>query len=284
MRLFSSVLVFAFSVLLFSCKNENVSHSVNADSLISVNKNLNLLIKEKDSLLLSFIQSYGEIQQSLNTIRNSQKQYGSSTNAEARNANKQAILDNINKIDQLMKKNKATILLLKGKANSTGSTTSDVYDNLITTLEKISIENENDIPAIMHSIDSIGLELEHLNKKYDDALSEADQKNKLLNTAYYTAGSEKELIKKGVITEQGGFIGIGKTQKLSERFNKTNFAKVDISKLKTIKLSAEKIKLVTTHPKNSYSIKHADNKCIISIDNSSEFWSASKYMVVLIEK
>ena len=77
---------------------------------------------------------------------------------------------------------------------------------------------------------------------------------------------------------------MGKTQKLSESFNKNNFVKVDISKLKSIKLSANKIKLVTTHPQNSYTIKQVENKCVISIINSAEFWSASKYMVALIEK
>jgi hypothetical protein len=37
-------------------------------------------------------------------------------------------------------------------------------------------------------------------------------------TAYYTAGTAKQLLKKGVITKQGGVIGLGKTQKLSENF------------------------------------------------------------------
>jgi hypothetical protein len=284
MRFFSIVFALFFSLFFFSCKNENVNQSVTSDSLISVNKKLNLLLNEKDSLLSSFIQSYSEIQLSLSSIRSSQKLIGANSSIEIRNTNKQSILENINKIDELMKKNKATILLLKEKTNSSGTENGIAYENLIATLEKISIENDNEIPAIMNSIDSIGLELKQLNKKYDDALSEADQKNKLLNTAYYTAGNEKDLISKGVITKQGGFIGLGKTQKLSESFNKNNFVKVDISKLKSIKLSANKIKLVTTHPQNSYSIKQVENKCVISIINSAEFWSASKYMVALIEK
>lgn len=284
MRFFSIVFALFFSLFFFSCKNENVNQSVTSDSLISVNKKLNLLLNEKDSLLSSFIQSYSEIQLSLSSIRSSQKLIGANSSIETRNTNKQSILENINKIDELMKKNKATILLLKEKTNSSGTENGIAYENLIATLEKISIENDNEIPAIMNSIDSIGLELKQLNKKYDDALSEADRKNKLLNTAYYTAGNEKDLISKGVITKQGGFIGLGKTQKLSESFNKNNFVKVDISKLKSIKLSANKIKLVTTHPQNSYTIKQVENKCVISIINSAEFWSASKYMVALIEK
>jgi len=284
MRFFSIVFALFFSLFFFSCKNENVNQSVTSDSLISVNKKLNLLLNEKDSLLSNFIQSYSEIQLSLSSIRSSQKLIGANSSIETRNTNKQSILENINKIDELMKKNKATILLLKQKTNLTGTNNGIAYENLIATLEKISIENDNEIPAIMNSIDSIGLELKQLNKKYDDALSEADRKNKLLNTAYYTAGNEKDLISKGVITKQGGFIGLGKTQKLSESFNKDNFVKVDISKLKSIKLSANKIKLVTTHPQNSYSIKQIENKCVISINNSAEFWSASKYMVALIEK
>jgi hypothetical protein len=284
MRFFSIVFALFFSLFFFSCKNENVNQSVTSDSLISVNKKLKLLLNEKDSLLSSFIQSYSEIQLSLSSIRSSQKLIGANSSIETRNTNKQSILENINKIDELMKKNKATILLLKEKTNSAGTENGIAYENLIATLEKISIENDNEIPAIMNSIDSIGLELKQLNKKYDDALSEADRKNKLLNTAYYTAGNEKDLVSKGVITKQGGFIGLGKTQKLSESFNKNNFVKVDISKLKSIKLSAKKIKLITIHPQNSYSITSTGSQSIITINNPSEFWSASKYMVVLLEK
>lgn len=285
MRTVIALLIFVFSIFVFSCKNDVENKTaINYDSLISSNKKLNLLMMEKDSLISSFIESYTDIQLSLSSIRNYQKFVGSNSVAEVRNTNKKMIIENINKIDGLLKKNKATISTLKDKLKSTDAKSGDKYNNLITALEKITHENENDIPAITNSLDSIDLEIQHLTKKYDEALTEAAQKNKLLNTAYYTAGTEKELIKKGVISKQGGFIGLGKTQKLSERFNKDNFVKVDISKLKTIKLSAKTIKLVTTHPQNSYNVKQVDDLCIISVTNSTEFWAASKYMVVIIEK
>jgi len=56
------------------------------------------------------------------------------------------------------------------------------------------------------------------------------------------------------------------------------------NKAKTKKRLLSQIKLVTTHPANSFSITKGNGNCILAILNSDKFWSASKYMVILIEK
>ena len=86
----------------------------------------------------------------------------------------------------------------------------------------------------------------------------------------------KELIKKGVITNEGGFIGIGSMKKLSENFNHQNFSEIDITKLKIIKLEAQKVKLITTHVADSYSIVKTDDGCSLYIQNAEKFWSMYK--------
>lgn len=77
---------------------------------------------------------------------------------------------------------------------------------------------------------------------------------------------------------------MGKTTKLSEKFNSENFSEVDITTLKQIKLKATKVKLITVHPKDSYNIVSNAGETMVIISKPSQFWSASKYMVALIEK
>jgi hypothetical protein len=105
-----------------------------------------------------------------------------------------------------------------------------------------------------------------------------------LNTAYYAFGTSKELIKNNVLTKEGGFIGMGKTAKMKEDFNKAYFTKVDASTTNEIVLGAKKAKLITTHPSGSYKIEGADGKAEkLVILNSDDFWSASKYLVIVVE-
>lgn len=123
-----------------------------------------------------------------------------------------------------------------------------------------------------------------LNLNYEEATQESSVKTEKLNTAYYAFGTSKELIKNNVLTKEGGFIGMGKTAKMKEDFNKGYFTKVDISTISEIVLGAKKAKLITTHPAGSYKIEGADGKAEkLVITNAEDFWSASKYLVIVVE-
>ena len=59
---------------------------------------------------------------------------------------------------------------------------------------------------------------------------------------------------------------------------------MDISALTEIVLGAKKAKFITTHPASSYKIEGTDGKAEkIVITNAEDFWSASKYLVVVVE-
>ena len=67
-------------------------------------------------------------------------------------------------------------------------------------------------------------------------------------------------------------------------FNKNYFTQVDISTTNTIVLAAKKAKLITTHPSASYKIEGADGKAEkLTILNAEDFWSTSKYLVIVVE-
>ena len=95
-------------------------------------------------------------------------------------------------------------------------------------------EKDKEIYSLLGNLNDVNDELGSMIKMYSVAKAEATQKNKKLNTAWYTAGTTKELVKKGVISNEGGFIGLGTIKKLSENFNTQNFVEVDITKLKLI--------------------------------------------------
>ena len=271
-------------LLLYACSSEKpVDCSSQTDSLIAVNKDLLVQLDERDSLIRSFMEGFNEIQTNLEEVRMKQRSVNDSRGKRGGN-DKKAILENIEAIDGLMKKNKETITSLKGKLKNASKQQIESYEQFIGNLENMMIEKDKEILTLLGNIDEMNAELGSMISMYNSAQSEAKQKTKKLNMAWYTAGTAKELIKKKVISQEGGFIGIGKMNKLSENFNTQNFAQVDITTLKNIKLQAKKIKLITTHAPDSYSVVYANEGCNLVIANPEKFWAASKYLVVLIEK
>jgi Txe/YoeB family toxin of Txe-Axe toxin-antitoxin module len=106
-----------------------------------------------------------------------------------------------------------------------------------------------------------------------------------INTAYYAFGTKKELELNKIIDKTGGFLGLGKSSKLKDDFNTSYFTKVDITKLNNIPLSSKKVKVITTHPTDSYKLITTPEGVIekLEILDASKFWSASKYLVILVE-
>ena len=122
-----------------------------------------------------------------------------------------------------------------------------------------------------------------MNTNYTIAVEESTQKTEELNTAFYAFGTSKELVKQGVLTKEGGFIGIGKAAKLKDDFNKSYFTKVDITKVLSISILAKKAKLITSHPASSYKFVGEGKVDKLEITDSKEFWSVSKYLVIVVE-
>ena len=104
------------------------------------------------------------------------------------------------------------------------------------------------------------------------------------NTAYYIVGTRKNLIEQKIIKRKGGFLGIGKRSAVSSDSDLQNYTKIDIRKVTEVKLSGKKIKILTSHPSGSYKlIGDAKKPTAIQINNPSEFWQKSKFLVIEID-
>ncbi len=104
-----------------------------------------------------------------------------------------------------------------------------------------------------------------------------------INTVYYAIGTMKELKSNGIITKEGGFIGIGRTANVKQDFNVSYFTEANLTQLKAIPLNAKFAKLLTSHPSDSYKISGNKKVDSLYINNASSFWSESKYLVIIVK-
>lgn len=285
------LILFGISVL-FACNNAEKKEIALADSLAHVNTNMSQNLKEKDSLLnnkeaamTEFISSFNEIQENLNQIKAKEKIIStSSKGVEFKKSNKDQINSDIQLIYDLLSKNKQRVASLSKKLKSSNLK----IDNLelaVTNLTNQLVEKETEIADLKSKLEGLNVDFANLKTKYSEEKEGSELKTEKLNTAYYIVGTTKELRDKGVITKEGGFIGIGKVVELNATICVNCFAKIDITQIKSIPVTGKKVSLVTSHPANSYKLVEGASSIIrLDILNPEEFWSISKYLIITTDK
>jgi hypothetical protein len=279
------ILFFILAVSIMACTHKEDKSDPVLDSLAVVNKDLENKVSERETDIFLYIKSMNEIQASLDEIKAKQKLVSNiNANTELRKPQQEQIAEDIALISQLLEQNKDKLRTLRanvGKADAVTAELQQMIDRLMLQME----EKDKELAATKDQLVRSNAALENLFMEYNSRIEELSQKDEELNTAWYVFGTAKELKKNGVLTSEGGFIGIGKNDKLKADFNGDYFTKVDITITPSITLLSKKAKLITTHPDNSYRFEKNSSGTIekLLITDSKQFWSLSKYLVVVIE-
>lgn len=240
-------------------------------------------LAEKDSTISAFMASMNIIEENLTEIKAKQKIVTvKSGDVELQKTQPELIVEDIASINQLLEKNRQTIASLSDKlkqANVKGEELQKFIDRLTKQLE----DKDQEIQALRSELEQKNVALKTLFSEYNDRIKDLGDQQRVINTAYYAFGTMKELKDKGVLTKEGGFIGINKQVRLSDQMNKSYFTKIDITEFTELSLGAKKAKLITNHPAGSYQLSGEKTAMKLSISNPEEFWSISKYLVVVTE-
>ncbi len=281
--LIASLLLTVGSVSFTSCGGDK-EKEVNplADSLAGVNGELNGKLSEKEAAMQEFISSFNEIQENLNAIKEKEKIVSNASSQGDVKSKEDQIKEDIQAIYDLMSKNKNRISSLSKKLKNSNLKLEGL-EKMIENLQNSINLKDAEIAELKTKMEGLNIELSNLTTNYQEVEAEVAAKKEEINTAYYAIGTSKELKAKNVISKEGGFIGLGKTTKVKEDFNKEYFTKVNIEQTTSISIGAKKAKLITSHPSGSYKMIGEKPVEKIEITNAKEFWSASKYCVIIIE-
>ena len=290
-NLFFTIVV--LSTLFFSCKNdEGPQKNREADSLALINNSLYKQLASQDSTNKLFIGAFNEIQDNLDSIKMKEKMIVESSRSEDIENKKEQIKSSIQSIYEYMARNRGALASLNAKLkraqanqmhpHSFITEMQSVIDRLTAQLDS----KDKELADLRAQLEKMKIDFDALTNNFKAKEEESNQKTAELNTAYYIKGTAKELKEKGIIAKEGGFIGIGKSVKLNNGLQKSQFTKVDILELTSIPLKCKKAKVISTHPEVSYKIvgdekgKSVDK---LEITNPKEFWSESKFLVIEIK-
>jgi len=274
-------------ILLFvACNNKELEKlkQENAQLLIETNA--------KDSTINEFFGTLDQIESNLAVVKSKQGIISQSTsqNNEISQDTRQLINDDIQMINDLMEKNKREIASLKNKLKNSNMKIKKL-EEMLARYEKQLQDKDVEIEQLKQQLLNLNFTVENLSASIDTLKNTNRAKEEIIsqkvseiNTAYYALGTEKELKENNVITKTGGFIGIGRNQKVQQDFNTEYFKKIDITKVTSIVIGNKKAKLLTSHPTGSYEWEESNKKMDkLIITNAKEFWKVSKYLVIVVD-
>lgn len=273
--------------LMFGCNSkqkELEAMQAKYDSILSIGFT-------KDTALYGYIKSFNSIQATLDSIKQAEMLISQSTagNGELQPDQKEQINRDINMIYDMLKKNKQTIADLKAKVRKSGGRVTEL-EKMIDRMAQQIEEKDAQVAQLTEQLEKMNIQIEILSSDIENLTAEGASKSQTiseqttaLNTAWYVVGTKRELLDQNIITREGGFAGIGKNNKLKQDFSKDYFTAVDITMLRSVPLTKKKATIITTHPSQSYKMYGEKVSDSLVITNPREFWSVSKYLVIVID-
>jgi hypothetical protein len=284
------VLLIAAGVIFYSMlKREQKSHlAMLEDQKYSFTE----LLNQRDSTINDWVVTFDQIEKNLQSIKEKEKIIALNANdREFSKDRKQQIMEDINYINTLLDQNKKKIASLNDQLKKSGGTIKGLQ-NKITELETAMKQSEIEIADLKTALTEKNFKIEQLNSTVNTMQVAIEEKDQTINQqtaeihkAFVTAGTFKSLKAKGLVSKEGGFLGLGKNKSLKENFPDSLFSQIDITVTKTIPVNSKSAKLLTEHPTGSYEMVREDKDKIayIEIKDPNAFWKISKYAVVEIK-
>lgn len=278
------------AVLLTSCGKQSAEYK----RLQAQNDSLQNAKLELQREVDGYFSAMNQIEQNIEKIKSTENAINiQPVGQELDDDTRSKINDDLMYLNDMLQSNKKELAELKAKLKKSAFKSSEL-ERTITRLTKLLedettkvanlqaqlAEKDSLIADLNTTVDDLGKNIETLsteNKVKQTKITEQDQ---TIHTAWYVFGTKKELKEQKIITTDGLF---SPQRVLQSDFNKNYFVRIDARNTKSIPLYSTRAKILTNHPKSSYTLEKENGNFVLLIVNPSEFWSVSKYLVIEVD-
>ena len=282
--------------MLLSCGNEEALKT----ELTSVRSNMDsttVLLNNQDSLLSKINQSFSSIDSNLININKIEIGLKQELTKKGKK-NKDSIRTKVDLIREMMQRNDIHVKEVLSLIGDEESAIANLVLQAVQGVRQRILANNLRMANLNQDLGEMGednkflfdefleAEMGKWNAENELAAKEASLKrlegqvkemDNFLNTAFMAMGTKRQLIRKGIL-ENGGILN---KKDLNEDLDRMAFEPLDIRITEEILLGKGKIQIITEHPTDSYTLETNDSETILRIDIPRDFWSLSKYLVVL---
>ncbi len=261
-----------------------------AERLQQENELLKQQIETNHEHVENYFSSLNEIEENLQLIREKEDLISGETSRDLElGVNQQErINENIRQIGELMEKNRTLIANLNSRLRSSGVRIAE-FEKTVSRLNQAIEEKEIEIQVLRDQLGQMNLRVDYLTARIDTLETESQRKarqlqnqNLELNRAYFAIGSRKELTENNIISREGGFLGIGRSNRVKDDLNHDFFTRLDVTRDFEITIVGDNPQLITSHPTDSYEIETVDDMKMLLIKNPDQFWETTRYLVIQI--
>tara|TARA_X000000950_G_scaffold105010_2_gene132326 strand:+ start:6265 stop:7140 length:876 start_codon:yes stop_codon:yes gene_type:complete len=285
---------FFISLFFLSCASSSESVSDETKAIDSLQKELNskneaLISLEfdkvnNDSIVNLYALYLQKIKENINEINRQELLIKKAkNNSDFFEKDTSDIIESIKILSKKLQENESMIMALNNAVSQEKSKNSQFASKVSALNEEIAKSNR-EVYFLREELNSLNASFESVFNKYKLQNQTINKLNKKLNEVAYVVGSKLELLENGILTKSGGIIGIGKTRKLNSDLNTDYFTYVSKYDLKSIQLGYKTVRIITSHPSNSYKWFNK-NEVIDSlvILNQKDFWNNSKFLVLEVK-
>lgn len=290
MKAFISVALFAVVIIFTGCNFKSSDYKAlqeQNDSLMRAKQDMQEEIDE-------YFSSMNQIEQNIAKIKETQGILQTQPESdELTDDNRTKINEDLLYLNEMLQTNKDELARLKQKMKKS-AIKSDELERSIERLTK-ALEEESSKVAILQAelaakdslianlgttVSTLGKDVENLKTDNETKQSRINEQEETIHTAWYVFGTRKELKEQKIITSDGLF---SPKRILQSDFNKSYFVRIDARKTKSIPLYSTRAKILTSHPKSSYTLEKESDNFVLLITDTKDFWSVSKYLVIEVD-
>ncbi len=232
-----------------------------------------------------------EIQDSLNAITVGEgavqlRPEGLRAEQKLSEPNRAEALESIALLNASIQRTKDKISQLEASLKKSGTKVAGLQ-KMITNLKHSVAEKQDQITELTSRVDALQTQvtgLETTVQQDQETIAAKDQtieeKRRELGTIYYIIGTKKDLATSGVIVAKGGVLGLGKTLKLSGRFDESLFTALDTDQETVVRAPAAKVQVLSPQPTSSYELKIEGKQVELRILDPKEFRKV-KHLVIM---
>ena len=270
-----------------------------SSSCVKDSKEYKKLQAEKDSIALvnarnatemeDILSLLNEVEDNFSSIKSAENYLSVQSNnpGELAPTTKERLHSDMQLITETLDKNRQKIAELEEKLKNSGLQSAQLKQTvnklrqeldqktmaLVTLNEELGRKNQQ-ISELSENVGNLSKDVQNLRNQSNAQQETIKQQQKEITTVYYCFGTSNELKNQKILVND----------QLGANFNRQYFISIyDYNKLYVIPLWAKKGKLVSKHPDGSYEfVKDANNQVELHILDPTNFWSLTKYLVILV--
>jgi hypothetical protein len=151
-------------------------------------------------------------------------------------------------------------------------------DSLVTTVTTLRTDVQRGQETIVEQQQVI----EENQQEIEAKRQEIEEKRREIAIIRYVVGTKKVLKEKGIITERGGMIGIGKSAALSGAFSEGDFTSLDTDHALEIPIRGAEPQVLSGQSRGSYELRVGRTESLLLIRDAAEFRKV-KYLVIMVK-